>query len=275
MRKVWTAITAFLLLSSTCVLAAQTPDPHSASPRTSPVVQKSTFLHGYLHGYEEGYSAGDMDLQMARTARDPDKLKESRPNCYRSEFGIRRVFDTGYREGFRVGYADSFAGRAFRAVNLIQQVMTQSVDPVAAAESKLEPVIPPQPRVPQVSALLDEVAALGFGPRRQAKAAPAPRPSSASQPQSAAGHQARPFDQGFADGYSSGQRRGVADARGAVPFATPTAACPAGMAKGASFPDSCIGYVRGFAMGYTDGYVNVAHIATSAPATSASAAQSK
>lgn len=94
------------------------PDWHVTSTPASAICLKSAFVHGYMHGYEQGFHAADLDLQMGRDARDPVKLKEYRDVAgYRNEFGDKHSFAAGYREGVRVGYADAFAGRHFRAVN--------------------------------------------------------------------------------------------------------------------------------------------------------------
>lgn len=253
MRKPWTVLALFLFLSGACLLlCAERPDPHYDSPRTRSVVRQSTFLHGYLHGYEEGYSTADLDLQMARAPRDPGKLKQARDAVgYRSEFGSRGVFDVGYRQGFRVGYADSFAGRAFRAVSVIQQVMRQEVDPLAAA-AQSDPVVPPRPWIPHASALLDQ---------SPARSAEPPAEEETTTPT------ANVFDQGFEHGYSTGQKRGLADARNTLPFATPSVHCPAQLSQQSM---SCTGFVRGFAMGYSDGYVNVARPPVTAAASAGS-----
>lgn len=266
MRRPSATIGIFLLLLCASVLAlAESPEPHFASPRTNSVVRQSTFLHGYLHGYEEGYSTADVDLQMAREPRDPAKIKEARSSTgYRSAFGPRRVFDAGYVEGFRVGYADSLASRTFRAVDVIRQVMDLPVNPVAMTDSP-QSVRPPEPRVPHASALFDLVAPL---PETDA---PPPNKREEKREQKVAGPAANAFDAGFVGGYSTGRRRGLADARSALPFAAATSTCPAALSGGQSGPESCAAYVRGFAMGYSDGYVNVAH----PTAASASAAQSK
>ncbi len=261
MRTPFITIGAVLLLLGACLvsLAAETPDPHYASPRTSSVVRQSTFLHGYLHGYEDGYSLADIDLQLAREPRNPAKIKEAHASTgYRDEFGPHRVFDAGFLEGFRVGYADSLAGRVFRAVDVIRRVMDLPVDPVAAAEPPRKPLAP-QPRVPHVSALFDQVA-----PHSLAGLLPKLLDRNTLPG-------ASPFDEGFSGGYSSGRRRGLADARSALPFATQTATCPAALSRRNSGSEPCTAYVRGFAMGYSDGYVNVAMPEASA----ASSAQSK
>lgn len=81
---------------------------------------KSVFAHGYMHGYEQGFHNGDLDLQMGRLFRDVKSQTEyKKPVGYRAEFGDKKDFEDGYRTGFLVGYTDSFSGRNFRAVQLL------------------------------------------------------------------------------------------------------------------------------------------------------------
>lgn len=91
---------------------------------------KSSFAHGYMHGYEEGFHSGDLDMQMGRLYRDvksQDRYKK--PAGYRPQFGDRAFFDDGYRKGFLVGYTDCFAGRSFRAAQLVRQTSQQPPGP--------------------------------------------------------------------------------------------------------------------------------------------------
>ena len=100
---------------------AQWNDWHLASLETRAFFQRSSFLHGYMHGYEEGFHIGDLDLQMGRAyheAKTQDKYKKA-PG-YRPDFGNRDTFEDGYRKGYAVGYTDSYAGRNFRATQVLQ-----------------------------------------------------------------------------------------------------------------------------------------------------------
>jgi flagellar biosynthesis/type III secretory pathway protein FliH len=82
---------------------------------------KSTFAHGYIHGYEQGFHNGDIDLQMGREFRDAkSQIEYKKPVGYRNEFGEKKIFEDGYRDGFLVGYTDCFSGRSFRAVQLLE-----------------------------------------------------------------------------------------------------------------------------------------------------------
>jgi hypothetical protein len=109
----------FLLLSTSLVTVAQEKDAHYLTPRIAPTARRSTFIHGYLHGYEEGFHNADFDLHMGRVARG-DYAPEAKPGGYRKQFGPKRMFESGFREGFRVGYADAAAGRSFRAIQNVE-----------------------------------------------------------------------------------------------------------------------------------------------------------
>jgi hypothetical protein len=112
------ALLVVTLLAAAFVSAAENPpDSHLVAARTSAIVRKSVFVHGYLHGYEEGFHLADVDLQLARGTRNLSKCKEAKNDAgYRRQFGDKHFFERGYREGLRVGYADGIAGRTFRAL---------------------------------------------------------------------------------------------------------------------------------------------------------------
>ena len=115
------ALLATLLLAAVTAAAGNAPDDHYLAARTSALVHKSVFIHGYLHGYELGFHLADIDLQMGRGVRDLGKCKEGRDAVgFRREFGDKRLFEFGYREGVRVGYADGISGRSFRAIRRSQ-----------------------------------------------------------------------------------------------------------------------------------------------------------
>lgn len=111
----------FLLVVFPLLATAQEKekDPHFLTPRLAPSAHRSSFIHGYLHGYEEGFHEGDFDLHMGRIARG-DFGHDHGSSGYRKQFGPKRMFDAGFHEGFRVGYADAAAGRSFRAVENVE-----------------------------------------------------------------------------------------------------------------------------------------------------------
>jgi hypothetical protein len=105
----------FLLLVFPLLTAAQERDPHFVTARIAPAAHRSTFIHGYLHGYEEGFHNGDFDLHMGRISRG-DYSHDCKPTGYKKHFGPKRMYEAGFHEGFRVGYADAASGRSFRAI---------------------------------------------------------------------------------------------------------------------------------------------------------------
>ncbi len=124
MRRVPSGLaTALLFLTTTAfVYAAEPPDWHVTSAVAQMICMRSTWLHGYMHGYEQGFHEGDLDLQLARDARDSEKIRGFRDSVgYQRAFGGKQLFREGYQEGFRVGYADSFTGRRFRALSALER----------------------------------------------------------------------------------------------------------------------------------------------------------
>lgn len=118
---------AIFLLSCLVVIpglmSAQQADAHFQTPRLAPTAHRSTFIHGYLHGYEEGFHEADFDLHMGRIARS-DYTHIHVPNGYKKQFGPKRIFESGFGEGFRVGYTDGAAGRSFRAIGNVESAIS-------------------------------------------------------------------------------------------------------------------------------------------------------
>jgi len=96
---------------------AQSGDYHLTGDPAAVLYRQSVWAHGYIHGYEAGYSAGDLDRQMGRLERSPEKSRLSRSlkRAYRPQYGDRTTFRYGYVNGFTAGCADAFEGREFRA----------------------------------------------------------------------------------------------------------------------------------------------------------------
>ena len=178
------------------LMSAQPADAHVATPRLAPVAHRSAFIHGYLHGYEEGFHEADFDLHMGRIARG-DYTHARAPNGYKKQFGPKRIYESGFGEGFRVGYADAAAGRSFRAVGNVESAIT--------AENA------------------EDI--------RQSGA----------------------YDEGVRIGYVAGQHHGLDDARNQHQ-AKPSPSCP--VSREQSQQEFCNAYNGGFAIGYSDGFVN-------------------
>jgi hypothetical protein len=100
-------------------LVAQKNDPHFATQKIASTAKRSAFVHGYLHGYEEGFHQADFDLQMGHIARG-DYTRDASPTGYKHQFGSKQMYNTGYHNGFEVGYADSARGRSFRALGTVE-----------------------------------------------------------------------------------------------------------------------------------------------------------
>ena len=104
-------------------------ESHFATASLGPICYSSAFVHGYLHGYEEGFHLANLRLYAPGYVFNPPSVKNQDEKAYRSEFGDKKFFRTGYRYGLGSGYADGIAGRNFRAVELIRDSFTDSLDP--------------------------------------------------------------------------------------------------------------------------------------------------
>jgi len=122
------------LLVTQGLLIAQKNDPHYATERIAPTVKRSAFVHGYLHGYEEGFHQADFDLQMGHISRG-DYTRDASPTGYHKQFGSKHMYQTGYRKGFEVGYADAAVGRSFRAFGMVATLMAGSTMTGSTAEA--------------------------------------------------------------------------------------------------------------------------------------------
>lgn len=114
------------LLVTPSLLVAQKNDPHFATQAIAQTAKRSAFVHGYLHGYEEGFHQADFDLQMGHIARG-DYNRDASPQGYKSQFGSKQMYKSGYRNGFEVGYADAAAGRSFRALATVEAATASTV----------------------------------------------------------------------------------------------------------------------------------------------------
>lgn len=106
-----------LVVLSAAPLCCGTDDCVAGS--AAELVHRSAFAHGYLHGYEAGFHAGDADFHLARVRSLRERHEIDRPAGYQPEFGPRKSFRGGFREGFLAGYEDSIAGRDFRGFEIV------------------------------------------------------------------------------------------------------------------------------------------------------------
>jgi len=183
------------LLLSTLTLAAgglaAQPDYHLTQDSAHAVYQQSTWAHGYVHGYQMGFHEGTIDYHMAHLRRDPRKIKSAQHTsaAYHSDFGDRKVFERGFKEGFNVGYSDAFAGRDYRASSEMEKLA--STEPVKDG-SHLDPVLGEGYTAGQRSGLEDGRRAAAYMPQK------AQCPAHYVEPQCAG------FRLGFQLGYSDG-----------------------------------------------------------------------
>jgi hypothetical protein len=206
-------LVAALLTIAAAASAQKAPDPHYAANRTSAIAHKSVFVHGYLHGYEEGFHVADLDVHMGRGPRDISKCKEARDAAgYRREFGNKRVFENGYREGVRVGYADGVAGRTFRAVSELEAIGTVAPD-AASPDTTFDQGFSAGYTSGQHQGLEDGRRNVTFTPPL---AACPPLPAKAPDQQTFCAAYVGGYRVGYADGFTNVARRGTtqAEARG-------------------------------------------------------------
>lgn len=103
---------------------AAASDAHTSTDPACVLYRQSSWAHGYIHGYEYGYHFGNRDLHLNTPARDVRKLKEYKESkrVFRQDSGDGAAFDSGYKAGMEVGYADGVTGQAFRAAQQARSV---------------------------------------------------------------------------------------------------------------------------------------------------------
>ena len=69
-------------------------------------------------------------------------------------------------------------------------------------------------------------------------------------------HKTRYFELGFMDGYRAGAMQGIGDGRNNVNYRPQQAECSSARDGVSLSEEYCIGYLRGFSFGYSDGYIN-------------------
>jgi hypothetical protein len=195
-RIVFTVVLFFV-----CVNAqAQRDDWHMFSHS---LLAKSAFAHGYMHGYEQGFHNGDVDVQMGRLYRDVKSQPEFKKiSGFRAQYGDKGLFEEGYRIGFLVAYTDCYAGRNFRAVQLLDNAGQNNQ--VAADAARFD----------------------------------------------------RNFDHAFREGYSIGQRQGLADGRNSDVTRLDPATCQVQTGHDSVPAEYCDAFRHGYRLGYSDGFTN-------------------
>jgi hypothetical protein len=79
----------------------------------------SPFVHGYRDGYQQGFHDTDISLQFAHEPSPAESMRNYRDVHYRSEFGEKESYVSGYRAGFRRGVADMLEGRDLRVFSML------------------------------------------------------------------------------------------------------------------------------------------------------------
>jgi hypothetical protein len=90
-------------------------DIHLTSDSANNIYAASAFAHGMRHGYEEGFHDADRDLHLSAFSLDDVEIPKPKKTIgYQPSFGSKDSFRKGYQQGYRLGYADSVKGIAFR-----------------------------------------------------------------------------------------------------------------------------------------------------------------
>jgi len=116
-----TAVLTLSFLTPIFMAAQSSADNHVTMDSARELYQSSSWAHGYVHGYEKGFHIGDLDLQLAKASRNPEKDDGAKIRM-RSEYGKRKSFLKGFKQGLQVGYADAYSGREFRAFRELRKI---------------------------------------------------------------------------------------------------------------------------------------------------------
>ncbi len=170
------------------------------------MARRSAFVHGYLHGYEEGFHQADFDLQMGRVARG-ESSRDATPFGYKRDFGSKQMFNGGFREGFRVGYADGVSGRNFRAVDTVMAALGASEAPSTTSNGTFDEGVHSGYLAGQHQGLDDA--------RRQvaAEATPVCPVNSGKLQQEFCSAYASGYQMGYADGFTNQAKSTLAEAK--------------------------------------------------------------
>lgn len=123
-----------LFLAAGVAVTARSQDLHLSESGSAAVLSHSAFAHGYRHGYEEGYHTGNTDASLGSLQRRRLKDFHGLKLGYFPQFGSRKVFERGFLAGLKVGYADGYSGRLFRAVDTLRSVSDSLEDTNSATD---------------------------------------------------------------------------------------------------------------------------------------------
>lgn len=87
----------------------------------------SPFVHGYRDGYQRGFHDADVDAQFAHPVSKGENMHDYREVHYRSEFGDRNSYVTGYRAGFLRGLGDMQSGLSFRLFSILDMTKRKAM----------------------------------------------------------------------------------------------------------------------------------------------------
>jgi len=128
----------FLFLLSG-LLYGQSPAPaefHISKDDARRIYALSAFAHGHRHGYEAGYRAADEEIHLGARQKDLQDKDVPKDMDYHRAFGNKKQFRQGFINGFRAGYEDSYAERAFRLPDWLESVpVLQSVSELPQSDA--------------------------------------------------------------------------------------------------------------------------------------------
>jgi hypothetical protein len=124
-------LAGILVVAVAAAAQSRRPEPHFSSASLSGICRGSAFIHGYLHGYEDAFHAANLRLYIPGLVFNPPRIDHMDEKAYRSDFGNKRLFLSGYGYGFGTGYADGISQRSFRALEILRQSFDLKDSPVA------------------------------------------------------------------------------------------------------------------------------------------------
>lgn len=99
---------------------------HTDFDGTEPLLRRSAFAHGFAHGYDEGFHVANLALHMSHGRKNAQDVIEKAKlrTTYTKQFGDRRNFVRGFRQGFEAGYNDVYDSRPYRMVTAMRDAAT-------------------------------------------------------------------------------------------------------------------------------------------------------